>query len=435
MENINIKLLEHHPRNPRKEIGDVTELADSIKANGIMQNLTVVPHGDKYYVVIGNRRLEAAKLAGLTELPCQVVNMTEKEQQSMMLLENMQRVDLTPYEQAEGFQMCLDLGMDEDELKEKTGFSKKTIRHRIKMLELDSEKLKKSMTKGANIQDYIDLEKINNIEKRNELLEFIGTTDFRYRLNNALSHQERFKVFDEQLPRFQKNMVEVDGRPEGYGYYDYLPTNRMKSFTFPEDGKEYVFVADRELCFIYIYVKYDSHKEKTEECKEPTQDEINVEKIKELVENAYRTRLEFAKEIYETLQPDMKKNIEIKYLFDLENNYLDSYRCDDDKIFKEITGKEIKDVLSIRDTLFESYKNCIRFLFAYIYANLDSVRNDITVNEYTYNNSTKFGSYSDSYKDELQNLYNFLSLYGYEPSEEEKAVMFGTHTLYKKIEE
>ena len=65
-----------HPENPRKDVGDVTELADSIKANGIMQNLTVVPHEEDgrhcYRVIIGHRRLAAAKAAGLEEVPCVV---------------------------------------------------------------------------------------------------------------------------------------------------------------------------------------------------------------------------------------------------------------------------------------------------------------------------------------------------------------------------
>ncbi|MBO6269431.1 MAG: ParB N-terminal domain-containing protein [Clostridium sp.] len=63
-----------HPLNPRKDLGDLTELADSIRAQGVLQNLTVVPEPlegpDKYRILIGHRRHAAAKLAGLTELPC-----------------------------------------------------------------------------------------------------------------------------------------------------------------------------------------------------------------------------------------------------------------------------------------------------------------------------------------------------------------------------
>lgn len=113
---IPVSKLWRHPDNPRKDLGDVTELAESIKVNGVLQNLTVVPligeitkkwDGESYRVIIGHRRLAAAKLAGLEELPCVVVEMSEREQLSTMLTENMQRSDLTVYEQAQGFQMML----------------------------------------------------------------------------------------------------------------------------------------------------------------------------------------------------------------------------------------------------------------------------------------------------------------------------------------
>ena len=92
--------LSHHPENPRKDLGDLTELTESIKQNGIMQNLTVVPEDgqkEQYLVVIGNRRMEAAKLAGLEALPCVISDMDHKTQISTMLMENMQRQDLTVY--------------------------------------------------------------------------------------------------------------------------------------------------------------------------------------------------------------------------------------------------------------------------------------------------------------------------------------------------
>ena len=87
--NIPIDQLHPHPQNPRKDLGDLSELAASIKASGIYQNLTVVPGTYGYTVVIGHRRLAAAKLAGLTELPCIVRSMTEQEQIATMMLENM----------------------------------------------------------------------------------------------------------------------------------------------------------------------------------------------------------------------------------------------------------------------------------------------------------------------------------------------------------
>ncbi len=127
--NIKIKELYAHPQNPRKNIGDVTELAESLKNQGIFQNLTVVkggpgvPEGQNgYTVIIGHRRMAAAKLAGLEELPCLIAQMDEKQQVAPLLLENMQRSDLSIYEQAQGIQMMFDLGETQHSIAEKTGF-------------------------------------------------------------------------------------------------------------------------------------------------------------------------------------------------------------------------------------------------------------------------------------------------------------------------
>lgn len=113
--NIAIDRLSPHADNPRKDLGDLSELAASIKASGILQNLTVVPDepdnsNTDFTIIIGHRRYAAAKIAGLTELPCVVVEMSEREQLQTMLVENMQRSDLTVYEQAQGFQMMLNMG-------------------------------------------------------------------------------------------------------------------------------------------------------------------------------------------------------------------------------------------------------------------------------------------------------------------------------------
>ena len=117
-------LLHAHPDNPRKDLGDLKELADSIAEHGIMQNLTVVPDegdGDGYKILIGHRRFAASE-GVLDELPCVVAKgLTDREQVGIMLCENMQRSDLTYLEQAHGFQMMMDLGDTIETISEKTG--------------------------------------------------------------------------------------------------------------------------------------------------------------------------------------------------------------------------------------------------------------------------------------------------------------------------
>ena len=92
--------IHEHPDNPRKSLGDLKELTDSIKENGVLQNLTVVakpvphttPQQYTYTVIIGHSRLAAAREAGLAKVPCVVVDMDEKEQLRTMLMENIQRL-------------------------------------------------------------------------------------------------------------------------------------------------------------------------------------------------------------------------------------------------------------------------------------------------------------------------------------------------------
>lgn len=228
-----IRRLIHHPENPRKDLGDLTELAESIKKNGIMQNLTVVPEmldgtidTGRYRVVIGNRRMEAAKLAGLEELPCVISDMDHREQIATMLMENMQRADLTVYEQAQGFQMMMDLGFKPEEISEKTGFSETTVRRRLKMAEMDPKLLKKACeAKDTNRQitlyDFERLSQVESLKQRNALLKEIGERNFLWNLNRALDIQAANKVWKTVHKKLNEANVQELNRDERYsGKYE-----------------------------------------------------------------------------------------------------------------------------------------------------------------------------------------------------------------------
>lgn len=184
-----------HPQNPRKELGDLTELADSIRAMGVMQNLTVVPEDEEwssFKIVIGHRRAAAARLAGLEEVPCVVIeHMDEKEQLATMLLENIQRSDLTVIEQAEGFQMMIDIGSSITEISRRTGFGETTIRHRVKLLELDRELLEEKQPQ-MKINDMIYLEKIKDPKRRETVLKLYGgDSNFAQRVDQAVEEEAK----------------------------------------------------------------------------------------------------------------------------------------------------------------------------------------------------------------------------------------------------
>ncbi|WP_170222698.1 ParB/RepB/Spo0J family partition protein [Rarobacter faecitabidus] len=132
--------LRPHPSNPRREVGDVSELADSIREHGIRQNLLAVPDpGDeaRFRLVIGHRRHAAAVVAGLAEVPVVIdPTLSEADQLELMLVENIQRSDLTAVEEADGFQGLLDLGLSQDQVAKRVGRSQSHVSNRIKLIGL-----------------------------------------------------------------------------------------------------------------------------------------------------------------------------------------------------------------------------------------------------------------------------------------------------------
>lgn len=221
---ISIERLAHHPNNPRKNLGDLTELTESIRKQGIMQNLTVVPFmadrdpedkDQKYKVVIGNRRLEASKAAGLTELPCVIAKMDFKEQMATMLSENMQRADLTIAEQAEGIQLMMDLGLSEREISRQTGLSDTTVRRRVKLAQLPTDAVNGAQKKGLTIFDLLQAADIKDKEKRESILKKNTSGEImRTEIVRAIREQqtqEKIEKVRERLDEFAKP-IEPDKR-------------------------------------------------------------------------------------------------------------------------------------------------------------------------------------------------------------------------------
>lgn len=231
-----VSQLEHHPDNPRKELGDLTELADSIGKKGVMQNLTIIPQECRdlpveqqpgmsqirmdatFYVLIGNRRMEAAKQAGLKTLPCRIITgLSKKDQIAIMLEENMQRNDLTIKEQGDSFQLMLDLGDSVEDIREKTGFSKSTIYHRLNIAKLDGDILQEKEEDESfqlTMADMYALEKIESVEKRNEVLKkATGSSNLRYLADQAADEEKEEK----RLERFAECMqaLDIEKAPKG----------------------------------------------------------------------------------------------------------------------------------------------------------------------------------------------------------------------------
>src|SRR5580692_11113047 len=128
--------------NPRSIFDEskLAELAASLRTQGLIQPITVRPNSDGYEIVAGARRFRAAQLAELTELPVRIVQLSDEQSLEWQIIENSQRVDVHPYEEAQGYQRLLDLpGYDVATLAEKTGKSDSHIYARLALLQLIPE--------------------------------------------------------------------------------------------------------------------------------------------------------------------------------------------------------------------------------------------------------------------------------------------------------
>lgn len=195
--------LEPHPDNPRKDLGDLTELAASIKRSGLLQNLTVVPHPEKpgmYRILIGHRRFAASELAGLTELPCAIEEMSYADQVAVMLAENLQRNDLTIAEQVGGVQMMLDLGESVKGIAGKTGLSETSVRKRASLAALPKKEMRLAASKGATLMDLLEVTTLTDPALQASVLASFGTHNFRWEMNSAREAEQKKKFHAEMMP-------------------------------------------------------------------------------------------------------------------------------------------------------------------------------------------------------------------------------------------
>ncbi|MEG0448940.1 MAG: ParB/RepB/Spo0J family partition protein [Lysinibacillus sp.] len=151
IEQIELKRLVTNPFQPRKVFDDeaIQELAESIKEHGIIQPIVVRKKRDKYEIVVGERRFRAAQLAGISEISAIVKVLTEVQMMELAILENLQREDLTPIEEAEAYQSLMEnLHLTQEELSKRLGKSRPHIANHVRLLNLPEE-IRQLMNEGT----------------------------------------------------------------------------------------------------------------------------------------------------------------------------------------------------------------------------------------------------------------------------------------------
>lgn len=454
---IETKRLRHHPDNPRKDLGDVTELADSIKKNGIMQNLTVIPiecteedpekqwDANKvspfhdFYVLIGNRRMEACLQAGLEEVPCKIVsNISKKEQVAIMLEENMQRSDLTIIEQAEGFQMMLDLGETVDSISEKTGFSKATVYHRVNIAKLDKEILAEKKDDEGFFQlsmgDLIELEKVKDMDERNRILkETSGGRDMQWRVQQAVRKANRKRNVSEIKLMFAKAGLEAAPKKAEQERWYGDRWKHLQDWDLEDDTLEpvkeikkknamWVIYDDRNAAVV-VEIKQKERKLSEAEIKSQERDTKKKE-LKEKQKKLYGTITNFIKAIFvfkeiKSLKPDLelyKAIVEVMVKVNAQSTESD--------LTQLYAGKGLWEIEQSED--YEKYvkwRDSLTALDRAIISLQEVKRNDL----YTWD-----GKYRREYAERAIAVVDFFKKYGFSITDDMQQLLDGTDESYVK---
>jgi len=212
---IDIDRIEPNPHQPRKEFGDLSEMVASVKEKGILEPILVRIHEGRYQIIAGERRYQAARLAGLQRVPCIEVDVDTRGMLEISLIENLQRRDLTPFEEAAAIQrLCDQFRYTHEEIARKLGKSRTVITEALSLNRIPEE-----------IQDRC---RQADITSKSMLLQVARqpTTEAMHRL---LDRIDREGITREEARRFNK---------------EDKPARRARHFTyrFKPDDRDYNFV-------------------------------------------------------------------------------------------------------------------------------------------------------------------------------------------------
>ncbi len=403
---VDLDLIDPHPNNPRKDLGDLSELAASIKAQGVLQNLTLVPaDGGRYRCIIGHRRCAAAKQAGLKCVPAVVREMDEKTQASTMLLENMQRSDLTTFEQAKGIQLAMDLGLTKTEISKKTGFSRATIDRRLNILRYNENDTVAALNRGATLLDFMELNKIKNAKTREGLVKQLGTSNFKYSIKQARDAEKRKERLSEIEKCLQGAAKKINSAVGLQYVKNFVSTNNPDEIVADLPTDTELFYT-RDSFSIYIYRRPTTEEIKASQ--EANRATAEIQRRRAQLDEANKTAYELRADFINSISPKTvakHANEIMRFAAYALKIAAEDYHYRKVEIPPQITDP----AHTLLNVAYESMQD---------------------------GRGNNYLKYDGTYKTnpDLDQTYELIIALGYEPSDEERALRDGTHELYVKEE-
>jgi ParB family chromosome partitioning protein len=199
---IPLEKIKPNPQQPRKDFSKekLTELADTIKTYGVIQPVLLQKEKENYILVAGERRYRAAQLAGLKTIPAIIKEYNSKELIEIALVENLQREDLNPIEEASAYKRLLEeFGFIQEELSKKIGRSRSAIANSLRLLSLDDE-IKKYLAEGKLTPGQVrPLLSLGSTEQRYLALKIINNKLTARQVENLVKNLKRKNVPEQDL--------------------------------------------------------------------------------------------------------------------------------------------------------------------------------------------------------------------------------------------
>lgn len=164
------------PLQPRQRFSreGLEQLRDSIAEHGVLQPLTVRYKGDRFELIAGERRLRAARMAGLSEVPCIVMDVDMEKSGIIALIENIQRRDLDFVEEAEGIHQLIRLfGLSQEQAARRLGLSQSTVANKLRLLRLPPDVLSRLRAEGLTERHARVLLRLPDAEAQRQALDFV----------------------------------------------------------------------------------------------------------------------------------------------------------------------------------------------------------------------------------------------------------------------
>jgi ParB family chromosome partitioning protein len=252
---INMERIAPNPNQPRKSFGDLSEMVASVKEKGILEPILVRwdEDAENYQIIAGERRYQAAKLAGLQKMPCIEVDVDNRGMLEISLVENLQRKDLTPFEEAAAIQRLSDhFRYTHEEIAKKLGKSRTVITEALSLNRMPEE-----------IQERCRHADINS---KSMLLQIVrqDTLENMHRLVDRITGDG---ITREEARKFSRKKTAGKEKPKPYTFRFRPESKRFKvSLTFPQNevAREELILALQEVLHELMTAdKFNSEREKT----------------------------------------------------------------------------------------------------------------------------------------------------------------------------